>query len=159
MDSKLSFEEHSYDKINMHNKMLGIIKRNFIDLDSHSFILLYKGMVRCHLEYAVSVWNPHRLGLVGDIEKVQKRATKLLREFKGLSYRDRLVSLNLPTLKYRRIRGDMIELYKILNHLYDVDVLPLLARNFDTRTRGNSFKLKVGRCKYDNKKFSFCNVL
>ena len=112
---------------------------------------------RCHLEYAVSVWNPHRLGLIEDMEKVQKRATKLIRECKNLPYKDRLNWLNLPSLKYRRIRGDMIEVFKILNALYDVDVLPPLIRNLDSRTRGNSLKLKVTRCKYDVRKFSFCN--
>ena len=120
IDSGLSYEVHIYDKINMANKMLGIIKRNFLDLDKHSFILLYKGMVRCHLEYADSVWNPHKLGLIEDIEKVQKRATKLIRECRSMTYKDRLMCLNLPTLKYRRIRGDMIEVFKILNQLYDV---------------------------------------
>ena len=42
-------------------KILGIIKRTFVDLDKTTFLLLYKGMVRCHLEYAVSLWNPHRV--------------------------------------------------------------------------------------------------
>ena len=141
----------------MGNKMLGILKRNFSDLDKNSFILLYKGMVRCHLGYAVSVWNPYRLALIRDIEKVQKRATKLIRECKGLAYKDRLMLLNLPTLKYRRIRGDMIEVFKILKQYYDASVVPHLERNSDTRTRGNSLKLKVVRCKYDVRKFSFCN--
>ena len=141
----------------MARKMLGIIKRRFSDLDRSSFILLYKGMVRCHLEYAVSVWNPFRLGLIGDIENVQKRATKLLGLCKSLSYKDRLMFLNLPTLKFRRLRGDMIEVFKILHTVYDTNVAPLLVRNFDTRTRGNSLKLKITRCRYDIKKFSFCN--
>ena len=114
-------------------------------------------MVRCHVEYSASIWNPYRLGLIEDIEKVQKRATKLVRECKGLSYEDRLRCLNLPTLHYRRTRGDMIEVYKILNQLYDENVVPPLARTFDTRTRGNDFKLQVIRCKYDVRKFSFCN--
>ena len=52
MDSDLSFDDHIYDKINVANKMLGIIRRNFVDLDKHCFLLLYKGMVRSHLEYA-----------------------------------------------------------------------------------------------------------
>ena len=51
----------------------------------------------------------------------------------------------------------MIEVHKILTGLYDARVVPLLERNVDCRTRGNSVKLKVGRCKYDVRKYSFCN--
>src|SRR6266516_7054805 len=100
-------------------------------------------MVRSHLEYAGSVWNPYKKGLIRGLETVQKRATKLIRVCKDLSYKDRLVFLQLPTLKYRRFRGDMIEVYKILNGFYDANVVPSLERNLDSRTHGNSFKLKV----------------
>ena len=48
-------------------------------------------------------------------------ATKLVHEVKGLSYRQRLERLKLPTLKYRRVRGDMIEIYKMLTGKYDRD--------------------------------------
>jgi len=48
------------------------------------------------------------------LEKVQKRATKLVLTVKILCYEERLRKLKLPTLEYRRIRGDMIELYKIV---------------------------------------------
>ena len=69
-----------------------------------------------------SVWNPHRLGLIKDLEKVQMHATKLVIRptIKNLIYKDRLKRLKLPTLKYRRIRGDMIEVpvYKILTNVY-----------------------------------------
>ena len=51
------------------------------------------------------------------IEKVQMRATKLLPSIRTLRYKERLKKLNLITLKYRRIRGDMIELYKIMQLL------------------------------------------
>jgi len=64
------------------------------------------------LEYANSVWNPHRKGQIKDLEKVQMRATELLMTVKHLSYKERLVRLKLPTLKFRCIRGDMIEVYK-----------------------------------------------
>ena len=157
MSSDLSFDDHIYDKINMANKMLGIVRRNFADLDTNSFLLIYKSMIRSHLEYASSVWNPYKKGLINDIENIQKRATKLIRVCKDLSYRDRLTFLKLPTLKYRRLRGDMIELFKILSGFYDTKVVPSLERNVDSRTRGNAFKLKVVRCKYDVRKFSFCN--
>ena len=93
-------------------------------------------MVRSHLQYAGSVWSPYRKGLIREIEAVQKRATKMVYTCKNQSYKDRLVALQLPTLKYRRYRGDMIEVYKILTGLYDARVVPLLERNVDCRTRG-----------------------
>ena len=57
------------------------------------------------------------------IEKVQMRATKLVDGFGSLSYEDRLRKLELPTLVYRRARGDVIEVYKHLN-IYDKDTAP-----------------------------------
>jgi len=47
-------------------------------MDEHTFILLYKAMVRPHVEFANSVWYPFKLGDIKEIEKMQKRATKLL---------------------------------------------------------------------------------
>ena len=74
-----------------------------------------------------------------------------------MSYRERLMYLQLPTLKYRRFRGDMLEVYKILNDIYDSQTVPFLPLHLDSRTRGNSLKLKVNRCNYDVRKYSFCN--
>jgi len=92
--------------------MLGIIKRNFIYLTPHSFVLglLYKALVRSHLEHAVSVWSPHHKLLIEKLEKV-KTATKLVIAVKTHKYDERLKYLNL----YRRLRGDMLDAYKILN--------------------------------------------
>ena len=112
IDSELSFKEHVYEKVNKGFQMLGIINRNFYNLDAFSFKLLYVSLVRSHLEYAHSVWNPHSADLILALERVQKRATKLVHVCKKMSYRDRLIYLKLPTLKYRRLRGDMIEVLK-----------------------------------------------
>jgi len=108
-DSELNFVQHCKEKINTAYSYLGIIKRNFIYLDQHTFVVLNKSLVRSHLEYANSVWNPHRLGLIKDLEKVQMCATKLVITITNLTYKDRLKRLKLPTLKHRHIRGDMIE--------------------------------------------------
>jgi len=54
--------------------------------------------------WAYTVWCPYKKGDIEDIEKIQKRATKLIISLKKLSYKDRLIKLKLPTLKYRRER-------------------------------------------------------
>jgi len=105
-DSELNFVQHCKEKINTAYSYLGIIKRNFIYLDEDAFVAI-------PFRDANSVWNPHRLGLIKDLEKVQMRATKLVISIKNLT-KDRPKRLKLPTLKNRRIRCDMIEVYKIL---------------------------------------------
>jgi hypothetical protein len=157
IDTELNFSQHIYDKINKAYQMLGIINRNFKNLDKRSFLLLYKSLVRSVIEYASSVWNPFKTGLIYDLERVQKRATKLISACKNLKYNDRLLYLNLPTLKFRRARGDMIEVYKILHGIYDADIVPSLNRNTYAATRGNSFKLLHARSHYDLRKYSFCS--
>ena len=155
IDLDLSFKSHVYDKVNKGFQMLGMISRSFGNLDAFCFKMLYISLVRSHLEYAHSVWNPHTVELIQALERVQKRATKLVNCCKKLSYKDRLRYLQLPTLKYRRLRGDMIEVYKIINGLYDNRVVPSLPLNVNSRTRGNTFKLRFERPKYDLRKYSF----
>ena len=75
-NEKLSFKEHIHAKINKAYMMLGLIKRNFKYLTIPTFIQLY--MVRSHLDYCSSVWAPNRKEDIEALEKVQKRATKIL---------------------------------------------------------------------------------
>jgi len=103
---------HITEKVNKAYTILGIIKRNFRHVDKDAFVLLYKALVRSHLKYANTVWSPYKQYLIEEVEKVQKRATKLVHECKYLPYTERLKYLNFPTLKYRRQRGDMIQAYK-----------------------------------------------
>jgi len=62
IDEKLTFRDHIHDKINKAYAMLGIIHRNFKYLKINSFVLLYKRMVRSHLDYCSSVWVPFKKG-------------------------------------------------------------------------------------------------
>ena len=82
--------------------------------------------MRPRLEYAASILNPYKKGYIDDLEKVQRRATKLLQNISHLSYPERLAALSLPTLVYRRISGDMIETFKILSNIYDSRVTNFL---------------------------------
>ena len=96
-------------------------------------------------------------GDVEAIEKVQKRATKLVTSLKITIYGSSIVHLGLPTLKYRRLRGDMIEVFKITKHKYDYKIVPELIYNINKVTRGNDFRLSKIRSHYDLSKFSFTN--
>ena len=69
-------------KINKANSILGIIKRNFTNLSHEAFLSIYKALVRSHLEYAVSIWNPYKKEFIEKLEKIQMRATKLLPDIK-----------------------------------------------------------------------------
>ena len=72
------------------------------------FVLIYKHLVRSHLEYNNSVWAPYRKSDIDKLEKVQKRATKMIQGMGNFKYPERLRKLELLTLAYRRNRGDMI---------------------------------------------------
>ena len=63
-DSQLTLKDHIQDKINKVYSMIGLLKRDFINMDCKTFILLYKALVRPHLEYANSVWSPYKLSLI-----------------------------------------------------------------------------------------------
>ena len=110
-------------------------------MDAKTFTLLYKALVRPHIEYANSVWHPCKKKDIETIEKVQKRAIKLVISVRKSTYKDRLIVLNVHTLKYRRIRGDMIEVFKIIKQKYDSFAVPELLPSYYNATRGKIYKL------------------
>jgi len=169
MDSALTFDQHINIKINTANKILGIIRRSYRFLNCETFLPLYKCMVRSYFDYAVCVWDPYRIKHIQEIEDVQRRATKLIPEIKNFTYPERLKKLGLPTLAFRRIRGHMIEVYKIINDMYDNRVTGnlLTFRNKATvNLRGNEYTLDQKRiykpeCKnfFSNKVVTIWNTL
>ena len=125
-----------------------MIRRHFNDLNGDSFLILYRSFVRPHLEYCVQAWSPYLRKDIDLLERVQRRATKMVRSLKQRDYLSRLEVLGLQTLEQRRVRGDMIEVFKILTGREGVDP----ARYFtlaDGRsgTRGHRYKLFKSRCR------------
>ena len=101
--------------------MLGLIKIGFSCLDKEIFMNLYPVLVRPLLEYCVQVWSPYKRKYINLLEGVQRRATKLVPELRELQYEERLKKLGLTTLEERRVRGDMIETYKIITGKEDIN--------------------------------------
>ena len=115
VDNQLKFQIHINTAVKKANRMLGVIKRNFKHLDKESFLHLYKSLVRPHLEYASCAWYTLYKKDAIAIENTQRRATKLINDIRNLSYTERLINLGLPSLEYRRIRADVIQVYKYMN--------------------------------------------
>ena len=156
-DKNLKFDSHIDKKVNKAYSILGLINRNFRNMNLKSFVLIYKSMVRSHVEYANSVWSPYKIMDIEKIEKVQKRATKMINSIKNLTYENRLRMLNLPTLKYRRLRGDMIEVYKIITEKYDTNSAVNMNICTNSYTRGNRYKMFPVNVHYNLRKNNFCN--
>ena len=155
VDDKLKFVDHIFSKIKQANKMIGIIKRHFQYLDNGTLVKLYKAVVRSCVEYAQAVWSPHSKRLIEAIERVQKRATKIPHQMKKLSYPERLRKLQLPTLVYRRLRGDMIETYKLVHNLYDPEGTIHLTPYLGPTVRGHPLKLWKLQATLNGCKYSF----
>ena len=113
------------------NKIIGLIRRTIMYKEKQLIVPLYKGIVRPHLEYCIQAWRPYRKKDTDKLERIQRRATKMIPELRDLSYESRLLQCGLTTLETRRLRGDQIEVFKIVNGYEDVD-------------RNMFFKLKEG---------------
>ncbi|KAL8625775.1 hypothetical protein ACOMHN_012367 [Nucella lapillus] len=144
VDSQLTFKDHISQATAKANRILGVIRRSFDHLTEHTFIQLYKALVRPVLEYGHSVWQPSQKTLQQEIEDFQRRATKLIGKLKEKPYPERLSILKLPSLEHRRCRGDMIDLYKYTTGIYDTS-RPNFELHNGRDTRGHSKKLEKNR--------------
>ena len=123
-------------------------------MDKHSFRYLYKSLIRPHLEYASVAWSARFKYSQDMIERVQRRATKIIPELKHLPYSSRLEILELPSLLFRRKRADVLQMYKFFHGFdsFDFDNTcgicerPVFQKTMLSSTRGHPFKLQHHRC-------------
>ena len=155
VDQHLRFREHMYTKVNKANSIMGTIRRTFKYLNYYTFKVIYCAQVRTQVEYGSPVWSPYLKKDITLVENVQRRATKYLYGMKGLTYEERLKKLKLPTLSYRRLRGSMIEVYKIF-HIYDKAATPCLPLS-NLNTRGHNLKLYYSRSNKEHPKLHSFN--
>ena len=142
IDEELNFDRHIAAKTKKTNSILVLIKKTFSNLTENIVVNLYKSLVQPHLEYCNQIWFPRYEREKIQLEKVQRRATRLIPTLRNLSYVERLETLKLPTLEFRRRRGAMIELYKPRNFLYDKEASNGLIELSHRNHRGNNIQLK-----------------
>lgn len=122
------------------NKIVGLIRRNIINKTQDEMLILYKTLIRPILDYCIPVWRPFLKKDIKQLERIQRRFSKMIIGCKKKNYEQRLEMLNLTTLEERHHRADMIQVYKILNdksNVYPINFLQLS----DRPGRKNSMKL------------------
>ena len=136
------------------NQVLGMIRRNITYKEKSLIVPLYKAIVRPHLEYCIQAWSPYlRKDIM--VEKIQRRATKLIPGLRDLSYEEQLKECGLTTLETRRLRGDQIEVFKILKGYENIDSNIFFEIKEGKITRGHNFTLVKKQSRLDVRKFSF----
>ena len=149
----MKFSVHCSEISKKANQILGFIKSSITSRSKEVILPLYRGLVRPHLEYAVQLWSPHLIKDIEIIERVQRRATRLIGSMRGKNYLQRLGQLGMYSLNKRRRRGDLIEAFKIIkgkefiSYLFEID--------HNSRTRGHNLKLKKTRSRLHLRHYFF----
>ena len=170
IDNELSFNEHITKQVIKANRALGALKHTIKYMDKDSFTCLYKSLIRPHLEYASVAWSTKTKYHQDMIERVQRRATKLVPHIKHLQYTERLECLQLPSLHYRRKRADVIQMFKFVHDIdyFDFDRecsicnRPTFEKSLGSsamNTRGHPYKFQIHLCQAAKKKSFFGRVI
>ena len=133
------------------NQILGLIRRNIAYRDKRLIIPLYISLVRPHLEYCIQAWRPHMIKYIDKLERVQRRATRLISEISQLRYEERLQQCRLT----RRIRGVQIEVFKIMHGYEKLNKGMFFRIKNDSITRGHSLALVKRHSRLDIRKYTF----
>ena len=125
---------------NKANKLMGMLRCTFTYYDTGLAKQLYTTFIRPHLEFAVAAWNPYQKGDIDRLEKVQRRATRLIPAIRELPYEARLKIMGLSPLVLRR---DLIQTYKILHGHGQVNWFSTTSFPLSTiLTRDHSLKIQ-----------------
>ena len=127
---------------NKANLMLGVINRGVSYKSAEVISKLYRSYIRPHLEYCIHFWSPINVKGEDMLQGLQKRATKMIPSLRNLSYKERLKRLGMFSLRHRRLRDDMIEVFKMIQSIDQVNLGKLFCKDEDRRRRKHCLKIR-----------------
>jgi len=151
----LKVSQHCQQAYNKASKILGLINRTIEYRHPDILLCLYKSLVSPHLEYSISAWCPHYSKDEKLNERIQRRFTKMIPPVRNLPYETRLKKLGLWSLEHRRVRADLIEVYKIICGLSSVKFDTFFEYSAYEQTRGHSLKLTKKRARTELRQHFF----